>query len=83
MGMLYEYDPDDIEELTDSGSHTFEARFGGKCLDCEKSIHVGDLVHYTGYKRLVHVQCPMFEVPATAYGDLCSGCFTHHRGECL
>ncbi|AMS03617.1 hypothetical protein BJD66_gp48 [Gordonia phage Emalyn] len=83
MGMLYEYDPDSIEELTDSGSPTFEARFGGKCPDCEKSIHVGDLVHYTGPKHLVHVQCPMFEVPATSYGELCTECFLYHQGECL
>lgn len=83
MGMLYEYDPDNDERMGHTGSYTFEARYGGKCVECEKGIHVGDLVHYTGHKRLVHVQCPMFEVPATAYGDLCSDCYLRHRGECL
>lgn len=77
--LMYDEDNDD-RERTHSG--TFEARFGSTCGDCEKSIHVGDIVHYTGYKHLVHVQCPLIEVPATRYGPLCPTCRLYHQGDC-
>lgn len=63
---------------------SFQARYNGRCADCEERIHEGDHVEYRS-DELCHVTCPTPTDPYTVKpGEaLCGQCFTYHRGECL
>ncbi|AMU27680.1 hypothetical protein [Mycobacteroides abscessus] len=58
---------------------SFEAKFQGRCGDCDGEIRPGDEVRYTYPDReLVHDRCPI-ESGST---DVCPACWTIHAGEC-
>ncbi|QOP64444.1 hypothetical protein SEA_HEXBUG_56 [Gordonia phage Hexbug] len=56
-----------------------------RCNQCKEDITYGDPITKDTHGRWVHESCP--DVPdvtdPAAYGDVCSSCHLHHRGECF
>lgn len=58
---------------------SFEARFRGRCGNCDGRIEVGDEVRYEyPDDELVHDRCPAESGPT----EVCPDCWTIHAGEC-
>lgn len=61
----------------------FEAKYAGRCGDCQEKINVGDLCHYVD-DEVCHESCQGQHTINRAKAEvLCPNCFMYHKGECL
>lgn len=59
---------------------SFNARWSGRCADCDEWFDVGELVHYVD-DELVHDRCSGEELKPES--PPCPQCWTVHAGECI
>lgn len=54
---------------------TFEARYGGRCGECDEAIKPGQEVGYSEDDALVHTDCETVTRESDLRPDICPACF--------
>jgi hypothetical protein len=66
-------------------SPLFQAKFPGRCGECESHIAVGETVTYNDDDELVHHKCKVYSMDEFTLGPretICPKCFCIHAGGC-
>ncbi len=61
---------------------TFEAKYPGRCANCDDNITPGDDVTYTPDDELVHAHCDSEPRREDDPDEACGKCWLVHSGEC-
>jgi hypothetical protein len=57
----------------------FEARYPGRCNECDEWFSEGTMIRYNSSDEIVHEDCGGWDDPVP---DACPECHTVHKGEC-